>query len=106
MPDFVRQIAPGVYWALGRGITSTNVYLVRSYPSWVLVDTGWRGNAAAITSQAEAVFGPHARPAGILLTHIHPGHAGSAAELARGACRSTCILTSFPWPGLTIRRST
>jgi glyoxylase-like metal-dependent hydrolase (beta-lactamase superfamily II) len=83
MPGPVRQIAPGVYWALGRGITRTNVYLVRSDPSWVLVDTGWRGNAAAIRSQAEAVFGRDARPAGILLTHIHPDHAGSAAELAR-----------------------
>ena len=36
-----------------------------------------------IRSAAESLFGPGARPAAILLTHIHPDHSGSALELAR-----------------------
>src|SRR3974377_1022549 len=32
---------------------------------------------------AESVFGGGARPGAIVLTHIHPDHAGSALELAR-----------------------
>ncbi|HET7474395.1 MAG TPA: MBL fold metallo-hydrolase, partial [Dermatophilaceae bacterium] len=77
-----REIAPGVYRALGRGLTKTNVYLVRSGASWVLVDAAWPGSAAAIRAAAASVFGRDARPAAILLTHLHPDHDGSARELA------------------------
>lgn len=74
------EIAPGVYLAAAG--PRTNAYFVRSGASWVLIDTGWRGRAAAIKTQAEAVFGRDARPAAILLTHIHPDHSGSALPLA------------------------
>jgi glyoxylase-like metal-dependent hydrolase (beta-lactamase superfamily II) len=67
----------------GHGITETNVYLVRSGADWVLVDTAWPNRAAVIRTAAETLFGPGARPAAILLTHIHPDHSGSARELAR-----------------------
>jgi glyoxylase-like metal-dependent hydrolase (beta-lactamase superfamily II) len=76
------QIADGVHvLRLGRGVASANVYLVRSGSSWVLVDTGWPGQADTITAAAEALFG-HAAPAVILLTHLHPDHRGSMRELA------------------------
>jgi glyoxylase-like metal-dependent hydrolase (beta-lactamase superfamily II) len=74
-----REIATGVYCLPVRG---ANVYLVRSGSSWVLIDAGWRNCGQAIRVAAEKLFGP-ARPVAILLTHAHPDHQGSAAELAR-----------------------
>jgi glyoxylase-like metal-dependent hydrolase (beta-lactamase superfamily II) len=80
----MRELVGGiVVLTLGRGPLSANAYLVRSGPSFVLIDTGWPGSAAAIRRSAEAAFGPGARPAAILLTHLHPDHSGSARELAR-----------------------
>jgi deazaflavin-dependent oxidoreductase (nitroreductase family) len=77
-------VAEGVHLlTLGRGIAAVNVHLVGSATSWVLVDTGWPGQAGAIRGAAEAVFGPGARPVAILLTHLHPDHSGSVRELAR-----------------------
>ncbi len=70
-------------WAviLGRGPLSTNVYLVRWAASWVLVDTGWPRNGPAIRQAVEETFGRPAGPRAILLTHLHPDHAGSLREL-------------------------
>jgi deazaflavin-dependent oxidoreductase (nitroreductase family) len=77
-------VAPGVYRvATGRGLTGANVYLVRSGRGWVLIDTGWPHRGQLIRAAAESVFGAGTRPEAIVLTHIHPDHAGSAAELAR-----------------------
>lgn len=78
------EIAPGVYLVeTGHGITGANVYLVRSGPGWVLIDTSWPHRGQLIKAAAESVFGAGARPAAIVLTHIHPDHSGSALELAR-----------------------
>lgn len=80
----LQQVALGVYLVtIGRGAAGSNVYLVGSGWTWTLVDAGWASSAAAIRTAAEAVFGPGARPAAILLTHIHPDHSGSAGTLAR-----------------------
>ena len=83
-----QQVAPGVHLvSIGMGAASnvyaSNVYLVGSASGWTLVDTGWAGSADAIKTAAEAVFGPGARPAAIVLTHIHPDHSGAAGVLAR-----------------------
>lgn len=75
-----REIAAGVYWV---PIGVANVYLVRSGPLWVLIDTSWSKRAALIREAAESVFGADARPACILITHLHPDHTASAVELAR-----------------------
>lgn len=78
------EIAPDVYRVeTGWGITEANVYLVRSGPAWVLIDTAWPHRGRLIAAAAESLFGAGTRPAAILLTHIHPDHAGSALELAR-----------------------
>jgi glyoxylase-like metal-dependent hydrolase (beta-lactamase superfamily II) len=78
------EIASGVYrLETGRGLSEANVYLVRSGPAWVLIDTAWPLRGQLIKSAAESLFGAGARPAAILLTHIHPDHSGSALELAR-----------------------
>jgi glyoxylase-like metal-dependent hydrolase (beta-lactamase superfamily II) len=78
------QIAPGVYLlTLVREALGSNVYLVSSGSTWTLVDAGWASSAAVIRTAAQAVFGPGARPAAIVLTHLHPDHSGSAGTLAR-----------------------
>jgi len=82
-PSVPAAIAPGVYWlAVGRGLMRSNVYFVRAGTSWVLIDAGSRGCAAAIRDAASALFGADAPAAAILLTHSHPDHAGAARELS------------------------
>jgi glyoxylase-like metal-dependent hydrolase (beta-lactamase superfamily II) len=77
-------VATGVhYLRTGPWRLASNVYLVESGSSWVLVDAGWPGQAGVIRSAAESLFGRGTRPTAILLTHVHPDHSGSAAELAR-----------------------
>jgi glyoxylase-like metal-dependent hydrolase (beta-lactamase superfamily II) len=78
------EFAPGVYWMeIGRGVTRSNVYFVRSGSSWVLIDTASPNCGPLIRSAAETLFGANTPPAAILLTHDHTDHAGSAMELAR-----------------------
>jgi glyoxylase-like metal-dependent hydrolase (beta-lactamase superfamily II) len=83
-----REVAPGVYgMETGKGISRSNVYFVRSGSSWVLIDAAAANCGRLIRKAAESLFGADTRPAGILLTHDHPDHAGSALELARSwAC--------------------
>ena len=82
-PGRPEQTAPGVYRVeTGRGLTEANVYLVRSGPGWVLIDTAWPHRGQLIKAAAESLFGTGTRPEAIVLTHIHPDHAGSARELA------------------------
>ena len=77
-------VAPGVHCLrTGPWRLASNVYLVESGSSWVLVDAGWPGQASVIRSAAESLFGRGTRPTAILLTHVHPDHSGSAAALAR-----------------------
>jgi glyoxylase-like metal-dependent hydrolase (beta-lactamase superfamily II) len=77
-----QEIAPDVY-CVPTGKWSSNVYLVRSGSSWVLIDAGWPHCGQAIKEAAESLFGADARPAAIQVTHLHPDHTGSACELAR-----------------------
>jgi glyoxylase-like metal-dependent hydrolase (beta-lactamase superfamily II) len=76
----VEEIARG----LGRlKLLIANVYFAGNPGSaWALVDAGTPNNATRIRRAAEQRFGPGARPGGILLTHGHFDHAGSALELA------------------------
>jgi glyoxylase-like metal-dependent hydrolase (beta-lactamase superfamily II) len=79
-----REIAPGVHCKeVGKGISRSNVYFVRSGSSWVLIDTASANCDRLISKTAESLFGANTRPSSILLTHDHPDHAGSALELAR-----------------------
>jgi glyoxylase-like metal-dependent hydrolase (beta-lactamase superfamily II) len=79
-----QQVAPDVYLVtIGRGVAGSNVYLVRSDSTWTLIDAAWASSAESIRTAAESVFGRGARPAAILLIHIHPDHSGSAGTLAR-----------------------
>ena len=79
-----REIAPDVYFLqVGKGLMRSNVYFVRSGPSWVLIDAGAAKCREPIQKAADSLFGESARPVPIILTHSHPDHAGSARELAR-----------------------
>lgn len=78
------EVAPGVHLLrVGRTAAASNVYLVRSGATWVLVDAGRAGSARPITAAAQGVFGPEFPPAAIVLTHIHPDHSGAVGPLAR-----------------------
>jgi glyoxylase-like metal-dependent hydrolase (beta-lactamase superfamily II) len=78
-----REIAEDVWLVvLGRRPLDSNVYLVRSGGSWVLIDTGWPGNGLVIRRAAETLFGRGVAPAAILLTHVHIDHTGSVGHLA------------------------
>ncbi len=77
-----REIAPGVHW-LSCGLLAGNVYFVRSGMNWALIDTSVAGSAGAIKRAADGLCGSDTPPAAILLTHVHPDHAGAAPELAR-----------------------
>src|SRR6476660_6457719 len=76
----VIRIAPDIGWL---PISFTNTYFV-GHPGakWVLVDAGLPGWAGEIVEAAEARFGAGERPEGILLTHGHSDHVGSAQVLA------------------------
>ena len=76
------EIAPGVHW-YSAGAMAGNIYFVQSASSWVLIDTATAGQGRRIREAAETLFGAGARPAAILITHVHPDHSGSALELAR-----------------------
>ncbi|WP_066278607.1 MBL fold metallo-hydrolase [Arthrobacter sp. OY3WO11] len=77
-------VARGVYQLpTGRKQMASHVYLVRSGQGWVLVDAGWPSAEQSIVAAAESLFGSGTRPAAIVLTHIHPDHAGCAPALAR-----------------------
>ena len=75
-------VATGVYCLVTGKRRDSNVYFVQSGETWVLVNTAWRGRAELIKSAAETLFGAGTRPRAIVLTHVHPDHAGSASELA------------------------
>ena len=73
-----REVADGVLFLR---TMMANVYMVRTPTSWVLIDAGLRGYAAAIRSAAQAFVGSSAHPAAIVLTHGHFDHVGSLEAL-------------------------
>ncbi len=84
MPAPVVQLAPDVF-----RIPTTGKDLVNSFAflddddSVTLVDTGLKRAPARIVAALESI-GKHPRDVTrIVLTHVHPDHAGGAAEMAR-----------------------
>jgi glyoxylase-like metal-dependent hydrolase (beta-lactamase superfamily II) len=64
-------------------VSFANVYFIgRPGGRWIVVDTGFPGQALEILAAAEARFGSGSAPEAIVLTHGHIDHAGNAAALA------------------------
>jgi glyoxylase-like metal-dependent hydrolase (beta-lactamase superfamily II) len=79
-----QEIASGIYCLeVGKSISRSNVFFIRSGASWVLIDAASANCDRLIQKTAESLFGVNTRPISILLTHDHPDHAGSALNLAR-----------------------
>ena len=58
-----QEIAPGVFYIeVGKGITRSNVYFVRSGSSWVLIDTASANCGPVIQEAAESLFGANTHP--------------------------------------------
>ncbi len=76
------EIARDVFCLGPRGRSQTNVYLVRDESVWALVDAGWQQDGPSIDGAVHRLLGLDTRPAAILLTHVHPDHAGSARALS------------------------
>jgi glyoxylase-like metal-dependent hydrolase (beta-lactamase superfamily II) len=74
------NVAPGVW---GRRHLFVNYYIVQNLDSssWVLVDAGLRSSADQIKAMARSLYGAHAKPAAIVLTHGHFDHVGALSSL-------------------------
>ncbi len=81
------EIAPGLNWLrmpLPFKLTHINLWLLADGPGWTVVDTGLFGEAS-IDVWKRLLTGPLAaeRPTRVLVTHMHPDHAGMAGWLCR-----------------------
>jgi glyoxylase-like metal-dependent hydrolase (beta-lactamase superfamily II) len=77
----MKQIVPNIF--LVDASSFTNVYLLVSPAGLVLVDTGMAGDARKITEQLIHSGFDLNNLRGIVLTHAHFDHVGSAAEIKR-----------------------
>src|SRR5262249_36534485 len=75
----VRQIQPGLWQIAFHFPASTNCWLWQEPDGLTLIDAAHPWNAAAILAAVQLLGQPLSR---IVITHAHPDHAGSAAELA------------------------
>ena len=75
----VRQVLPGL-WQVGLG--PVNAFLI-DVGELTLIDTGVPGSAARITAAVESLGKSVTDIRHILITHCHPDHAGSVAEIKR-----------------------
>jgi glyoxylase-like metal-dependent hydrolase (beta-lactamase superfamily II) len=75
------QVAEGIYKV--DGVRVANVYLVLVEDGLLVVDSGMPGNAKRILAFVERLGRQRREVHTIVLTHWHPDHMGSAAELSR-----------------------
>ncbi|MFC3990194.1 MBL fold metallo-hydrolase [Actinoplanes siamensis] len=78
----MREVVDGVFeLRLGFGNVNVNVHAVRTDDGVVLVDTGLPGQTAVIERALRGIGRHLGEVTAILLTHHHPDHAGSAAQV-------------------------
>ena len=71
------EVIPGLWMIEGLG----PCYLYRDADTYTLIDTGITGDATRILDQLEEAGGKPGQLKQIILTHSHPDHTGSHAEL-------------------------
>lgn len=85
MPELIATDLWRIPLAMPVGPDFVNVYLLRAPGGWILIDTGM-GFPAVFDELAAALSHIGVEPtqlSPILLTHVHPDHAGNAPALAR-----------------------
>ena len=79
--DVIVKVADGIDTV--EGLRVGNAYLVRGAEGLLLVDSGTPGSAKRILASIEQIGVKRSDLRYIVLTHWHPDHMGSAAELRR-----------------------
>src|SRR5688572_20593530 len=74
----MRELAEGVWQLSGLVPHVINTFLIRTPDGDVLIDAGTRWAAGRLLRQLRG-----RRLAAVALTHVHPDHQGSAAEVCR-----------------------
>lgn len=84
MDSHVQKLAPDLFHArLPSGNSHLlNCYLWKSTDGVTIVDTGWPGWAPHIEAALHQIGAERADVCRVILTHFHPDHVGSAAEIA------------------------
>ncbi len=77
----MRPIAPDLY--LLEGLRIANIYLLAAPEGLTLVDCGIRGDSGKIASQLTGAGHALTDLRQVVITHAHPDHTGSAAEIVR-----------------------
>jgi glyoxylase-like metal-dependent hydrolase (beta-lactamase superfamily II) len=79
------QVASGVYWLrmpLPFALSHINLWLLQDHNSWTIVDTGVATDESRNVWQQTFVGRMEGRdPARVIVTHLHPDHAGCAGWL-------------------------
>lgn len=76
----ISEVARDVFQCTGKHV---NWYLLREGRDLTLIDTGWPGGAAAVVASIVAVGRDPRDVAGIVITHAHPDHLGTAPYFRR-----------------------
>ena len=86
-PGGVRQIAPGVHWLrmpLPISLAHINLWLVEDHGGYAIVDTGMQAPGSdTIWTQVLQEYTGDRGPTRVIVTHMHPDHAGMAGWLCR-----------------------
>lgn len=83
-----KQITPGLFELSLGGV---NVFFLQSDDGWTLIDTGFPNKADAILTAFGQMGHQPAEIRHIVITHAHPDHIGSLAELKRATAAATYI---------------
>ena len=86
-PGKVTQVADGVFWArlpLWGRLNHINVWLLKDYDGWTVVDTGIHTDEVKAIWEALFVEVLGGQPiTRVIATHLHTGHTGNASWLAK-----------------------